>query len=91
VTPTCSQAANWHSQRGITPSHCHIWLKFINQFVPIPNNINGLYFCLNFRQMLQTLMGTGTRVRSSQVFNKVIHSFRGYSKFICKLNQLTKV
>ena len=53
------------------------------------NFFSMISVCLNFNQMSQMQGIPAIRVSSPQVFNRDIHSFRGYPESACRLNQLT--
>jgi hypothetical protein len=61
----------------------------INHFRTKVRKFKGLERCLNFNQMSQMPGILTIRVRSTQLFNRVIHRFRGYPESTCAINHLT--
>ena len=58
----------------------------INHFKAKSKHFNKLISCLKFNQMPQMPGIPAIRVCSPQVFNRVIHRFRGYPESVCTLN-----
>jgi hypothetical protein len=81
--PCCDAAMN--ETRGLL----HIVMN-VNHFRPKCRFFNVIGVCLNFNQMSQMQGMPTIRVCSPQVFNRVIHRFRGYPESACCLNQLTR-
>jgi hypothetical protein len=70
---------------GETPGLLHFVID-VNHFRSKAKVINGIRVCLNFHQMSQ-IQGIPTMpVCSPQVFNTVIHRFRGHPESVCDLN-----
>ena len=63
----------------------------VNHFRTKAHIFKGMKGCPNFSQMSQTPGMLTIRVCLPQVFNRVIHSFRGYPESMCQLNWLTKL
>jgi hypothetical protein len=63
--------------------------KSINQSRRKQLEINYLQYCLKFDQNAQTPPMTDIRSGSAQIFNTLIHRFRGYAELRWQLNYLT--
>src|SRR5215467_3632014 len=66
------------------------FVKKINHFLKNDMQDNWLDYCPKFGRISQTLSSSGTWRCSTQLFNRVIHRFRGYPESMYQLNLLTK-
>jgi hypothetical protein len=66
------------------------FVKNINHFLKNDMQDNLLGRCPKFRQISQTPSSSVVWRCSPQLFNRVIHRFRGYPESMCHLNLLTK-